>query len=114
MTVLLAAVALWFGLRAVDVGTQKAALNREVSELQTKIKSLQENNQTLQRVISFIHDPDFLAREARRRLNFRAADEKVAFVYPDESKTASAASADSSDESILAKIKNWLYDAFQK
>lgn len=112
-TVVAVLVVLWFGVRALDLGTQKAALNREVSELQTKIDTLKNDNEVLQKFISFTHDADFLAREARRRLNFRAADEHVAFVYPSEEKTASS-SGGSSDEPFLAKIKNWLYDTFRK
>ena len=112
-TVVVVLVVLWFGVRALDLGTQKAALNREVSELKVKIDPLKNDNEVLQKFISFTHDADFLAREARRRLNFRASDEHVAFVYPSEEKTASS-SADSSKEPFLAKIKNWLYDVFQK
>lgn len=112
-TVVAVLVVLWFGVRALDLGTQKAALNREVSELQTKIDTLKKDNAVLQKFISFTHDADFLAREARRRLNFRAADEHVAFVYPSEDKLASS-SADSSQESFLVKVKDWLYDVFRK
>lgn len=112
-TVVAVLVVLWFGVRALDLGTQKAALNREVSELKVKIDTLKNDNEVLQKFISFTHDAGFLAREARRRLNFRAADEHVAFVYPSEEKTASS-SDDSSGDSFLAKIKNWLYDTFRK
>ncbi|MEK7195022.1 MAG: septum formation initiator family protein [Patescibacteria group bacterium] len=112
-TVVAVLVVLWFGVRALDLGTQKAALNREVSELQTKINTLTKDNKVLEKFISFTHDADFLAREVRRRLNFRAADEHVAFVYPSEDKTASA-SEELSEKSLLAKVKDWLYDVFQK
>ena len=112
-TVVIVLVVLWFGIRALDLGTQKAALNREVSELETKIDTFKKDNEILQKFISFTHDADFLAREARRRLNFRSADEHVAFVYPSEEKPASA-SSDSSGKSFLAKIKTWLYDTFRK
>ena len=100
------------GMPIIFCGVLKSDAS-SIEELKVKIDPLKNDNEVLQKFISFTHDADFLAREARRRLNFRASDEHVAFVYPSEEKTASS-SADSSKEPFLAKIKNWLYDVFQK
>ncbi len=78
--------------------------------MEAKINDLESDNSYLEKVVGYLKNPSFLQKEARLKLNYKASEEKVAFIYPDESAKAGSASGNFNKQ--LAQMPNyvkWVY-----
>lgn len=100
----------WLGFSFIKIKIQENLVNKEVESLEAKISNLEDDNSYMEKIISYLKNPLFLQKEARLKLNYKAYEEKVAFVYPDES--AKAGSGSNNFDKQLAQIPNymkWVY-----
>lgn len=74
--------------------------------MEAKISDLESDNSYIERVIGYLKNPSFLQKEARLKLNYKAFEEKVAFIYQDES--AKAGSASDNFDKQLVQMPNYL------
>lgn len=102
LLVLLVVAIGWLGLSLIKTKLQKDIVNKEVVELEVEIADLENENLQLEDLVGRSSDV-FLEKEARTKLNYKAPDEQVAFVYPDESAKRSSTS---DDKSLDARIEN--------
>lgn len=101
----------WLGVSAYHARQDKQKTAQQVSNVNTKISTLEKDNTMAQQVLEYLKNPEYLAKEVRLKLNFKAADEQVAYVYQEEKNPAAASVVtDDHPTSLLAKIKNWLYN----
>jgi len=104
----------WLTLSFIKIKLHKNIVNKEVVELEEKIKGFESNNSFLERFIGYMTNPSYLEKEARLKLNYKAPGEEVVFIYPDENgANASSASADFNKQ--LAQMPNylkWVYYLF--
>ena len=96
----------WLSLSFIKIKLQSDIVNKEVGDLETKIGGLEESNSSLDKLIGYLKHPSFLDKEARLKLNYKSADEEVAFVYPDLNPKTSSGSPDTRE--LLAKMPNYL------
>lgn len=96
-----------FSLSLIQVTLERMAYDEEVEILRNKIKEAEENQQHLERSVSFLSDKSFLERQARIKYNLKYSGEEVAFIYPSDAKIESAISSDLENSSNL--IKWWRY-----
>lgn len=96
----------WLGFSFIKIKTQENLVNKEVKILEAKVSDLEDSNSYMEKIISYLKNPLFLQKEARLQLNYKASEEKVAFVYPDES--AKAGSASNNFDKQLAQMPNYL------
>lgn len=109
LAVLIPAVG-WLGFSFIKINLHSDLVNKEVQGLEAKIANLEEENFNLEKILGYFNSQSFLEREARLRLNYKGADEEVAFVYPDEGVVAGSASMNTSEQ--LEKLPNpakWVY-----
>ncbi|MDP3697511.1 MAG: hypothetical protein Q8R55_05865 [Candidatus Taylorbacteria bacterium] len=96
----------WLGFSFIKIKLQENLVNKEVRGLEAKINDLESDNSYMEKIISYLKNPSFLQKEARLKLNYKAFEEKVAFVYPDESAKAGSASNDFNKQ--LAQMPNYV------
>jgi len=106
--VLLAAIG-WLSLSLFSVRSQKQQISKEVTDTQAKIAALERENASLKEFLAFAEHPSFLEREARLRLNYKAPDEQVAFVYPDDEKRASPSFEGTGKPSVFSRVADWFF-----
>ncbi len=80
-TVLLAILIVWVGIRAWTVHTQQSGADLQVVDMERKIDALQKENEKLQRLADYYKSSTYLEKQARLKLNYKAPDEQVVFVY---------------------------------
>ena len=97
----------WLLISAYQVKQEKTTSAEQVGNVRAKMNSLERENAYVQQFISYLQNPEFLAKEARLKLNYKAADEQVAYVYLEEKK-AFAESPTEEQDNFLGKIKDWL------
>ena len=107
LTVGLLLLLAWLLISFLDMNSKKAVLNKELFGYSAKIEQVKKNNEELRQFISFFNIPGFLEREARIRLNYKAPDEQVVYVYRDERTPSPAAPSDFI--SNLPNYKKWWY-----
>ena len=106
--ILLAAIG-WLSLSLFSVRSQKQQIGKEVTYARTKISALERENAALKEFLAFAEHPSFLERELRLRLNYKAPDEQVAFVYPDDEKPASPSFEGTGKPSVFSRLADWLF-----
>jgi len=83
-------VATWLGLLAFGTWRAQQTADRQVRELEAKISDVQRENNKLESVRGQYQNPAYLEKQARAKLNYKAPDETVVFVYPDDKKPGSS------------------------
>ncbi len=102
---LISALALWLILSSLNLNSQRAVVDREVKNVEAKIKEVQKDADYLNKFLAYFQTPAFLEKEARLKLNYKAQGEEVVFVYRD--KNAKKVSDSISFEELLARTPNY-------
>jgi cell division protein FtsB len=109
LTGFLAVVLVWLLLSAAHATLRSMAARRELAELESRITDQRRGNERLQRQVERMREPAWLALLARARLNWRAPDETVVFVYKSEkSDTISPPQTAPDARSNVRKWWDWL------
>ncbi len=104
-TALTIVIVLWLTLSSINLSSQKDMVNREVKNVEVKIKEVQNDVNYLNKFLAYFKTPAFLEKEARLKLNYKAQGEEVVFVYKD--KNAKKVSDSISFEELLGKLPNY-------
>lgn len=110
LSVVLVGVVAWLGIGVVHVYQQRKQTDQQVANVRAKMEILQKENDALKKILGYLKNPEYLAREARLKLNLIKPDEQVAYVYPEEKKPIpTPVVKNNEDQSLLEKIKDWWY-----
>ena len=104
-TVLAGFVALWLTFSSINLTSQRSVVDSGVKNIEPKIKEVQDNTDYLNKFLAYFQTPDFLEKEARLKLNYKALGEEVVFIYKD--KNIKNVSDSISFEELLARIPNY-------
>ncbi|OGN30270.1 MAG: hypothetical protein A3I26_02155 [Candidatus Yanofskybacteria bacterium RIFCSPLOWO2_02_FULL_43_10] len=104
-TALISVIALWLTLSSVNLSSQKDTVNKEVGNVEAKIKEVQNDTEYLNKFLTYFKTPAFLEKEARLKLNYKAQGEEVVFIYKD--KNAKKVSDSISFEELLDRTPNY-------
>jgi cell division protein FtsB len=107
LTIGILALLLWLGVSVLNLRAKKDMLEKEIYGYSSKIEQIKKNNGELREFLSFFNIPGFLERQARIKLNYKAPEEQVVYVYRDDS----IPSVESTDNFIenLPNYKKWWY-----
>jgi cell division protein FtsB len=109
VTVVLLALAGWFGYKGLKIHEQRVSTAAEVSEMESRIADLSRNNQFLASSSAYFGSDAYLERQARLKLNYKLPDEQVAFVYKDTGTKDAAKVANGPDLKNLPNWEKWWY-----
>jgi cell division protein FtsB len=110
LTGILIVIVAWLGIGVWNVHHQKEETDQQVLNIRTKIENLEKENSTIKKILGYLKNPEYLAREARLRLNYKQPDESVAYIYPEEKKASPTPVVKKPEsQSVLEKIKDWWY-----
>lgn len=98
----------WLFLSFIKINLHENIVNKEVGDLNAKLDNLTKDNSSLEKFIEHLNNPSFLEKEVRLRLNYKAPDEEVVFIYPDNNARASS-SKDFSRQNTPYYIRWWRY-----
>ena len=104
-TALIVIIALWLALSSVKLASQRAAVDKDVSGVETKIREVQDDTDYLNKFLAYFQTPAFLEKEARLKLNYKAQGEEVVFIYKD--KNIKNIHDPINFEELLARIPNY-------
>ncbi len=104
-TTLVGIFALWLTLSSINLSSQKDTVDKEVKNVEAKIKEVQNDTDYLNKFLAYFQTPAFLEKEARLKLNYKAQGEEVVFVYKD--KNPQKVSDQTGLEELLTKIPNY-------
>ncbi len=79
--------------------------DREVKNVESKIKEVQNDTDYLNKFLDYFKTPAFLEREARLKLNYKSQGEEAVFIYKD--KNTKKALESISFEELLGKLPNY-------
>ncbi len=99
----------WLALSFIKIKLHENIVNKEAEELGVKISNLEKSNSLIEKFIVYMSNPSFIERQARIKLNYKAQDEEVVFIYPDNSAKASFSSENLKNEPPPNYIKWWYY-----
>ena len=102
---LVGALSFWLIFSSIKLSSQKDAVNKEVKNIEGKIKEVQDDTDYLNKFLVYFQTPAFLEKEARLKLNYKAQGEEVVFIYKD--KNPKKVSDSISIEKLLAKMSNY-------
>jgi len=105
LTICLILLLVWLGYRSWQIRDQRAGIDSQVKELKSRVTSLEDNNKFLASSSAYFASDAYLERQARLKLNYKFADEQVAFVYKDTSVKVSSPSPEFKTQ--LAEMPNW-------
>src|SRR5258708_893694 len=103
-TVALAALAVLFARKTLQIHAQRAEVASEVKDMQSRADEVRRNNQFLASSSAYFGSDAYLERQARLKLNYKLPDEKVAFVYKD---TSVKKSPEPDFKAQIAQMPNW-------
>jgi|SRR3989338_11511255 len=106
-TVLACVVVLWLVLSSMNLNAQKERVNKEVKNVEAKIKEVQKDTDYLNKFLANFQTPSFLEKEARLKLNYKVQDEEVVFIYRDKNTDTDKGSDSISFEELLNKMPNY-------
>jgi cell division protein FtsB len=107
-TAIIAVFSVWILFSVVSVEMEKSEVKKEEDNIKAKIGDVTQDNKQLEKFIENFDNPEFLKKEARLRLNYKAPDEEVVFVHRDlNSKKVSSAGEFLEDN--LPNYKKWWY-----
>jgi len=101
----------WLSFSAWNIHGQKEKAGEQVSNIRGKIEALEKNNAYVEKLLEYMKNPEYIARQVRAKLNYKAADEEVAYVYLEEAKKATETPREEGQR-LVAKVKDWLYNLF--
>ena len=105
LTIGLVALLVWLGDRSWQIRAQRADTDVQVKDLESRVASLEYNNQFLASSSAYFASEAYLERQARLKLNYKLPDEQVAFVYKDTS--VKIASPSQEFKAHLAEMPSW-------
>ena len=105
VTIGLLALLVWLGYKGWQIRIQRAGTDIQVKDLEFRVADLERNNQFLASSSAYFASDAYLERQARLKLNYKLADEQVAFVYKDTS--VKFASSSQEFKTQLAEMPNW-------
>jgi len=105
LTALAGVLALWLTLSSINLTSQRGMTDKEVKNVESKIKEVQNDTDYLNKFLDYFKTPAFLEREARLKLNYKSQGEEVVFIYKD--KNAKKESDSISLEELLARMPNY-------
>jgi len=104
-TVLMGVIVLWLTFSSIDLNSQKDVVGREVKNVENKIKEVQKDTDYLNKFSAYFQSSAFLEKEARLKLNYKAQEEEVVFIYKDNNIKKESNSI--SFEDLLSKMPNY-------
>ena len=104
-TALAGVLVLWLTLSSVNLNSQRNIVDKDVKNIEAKIKEVQKDTDYLNKFLAYFETPAFLEKEARLKLNYKAQGEEVVFIYKD--KNAKKVSESVSFEELLKKLPNY-------
>ena len=105
ITIGLAVLLVWLGYKVWQIRIQRSDRDIQVKDLESRAVGLELNNQFLASLSAYFASDVYLERQARLKLNYKLADEQVAFVYKDTS--VKVASPSQEFKVQLAEMPNW-------
>jgi len=109
LTVPLLFVSVWILFSVISIETEKDKIKKEEANIEHKITNIRQDNASLEKYIKNFENPEFLEKEARLRLNYKALGEEVVFVHRDANfQKASLSEEFSEDLPSYKKWWNWL------
>lgn len=111
-SIILVLALVWIGRSAISAYQQVQLVHEEEANLEAKIAVLELANAALQADINQNNDPEYLERQAKIQLNYRPADERVAFVYRTAATTPASKSFDAPTVGV-AKYWSWFKKLFR-
>lgn len=111
-TVALIAGLVWMGAALLSVRQESRMIKKEQGDLSAKIASLERDNAALRDEINQSGDVEFMERLVKAKLNYRLADEQVAFVYFTPVSDAQASGSSAEQASGMSKYWRWLKGLF--
>jgi len=112
LTVILAAALIWLGNAAYHVYNQRATVQFQMDDLESKLARVQQDNQFLASASAYFKSDEYLEKQARLELNYKLSDEQVAFIYPDKAEKVASASSESGGFN-LSDWKSWFKNLFK-
>jgi len=103
-TALASIVVLWLILSSINLNLQKIRVEKEIDNVEAKIQEVQKDTEYLNKFLAYFKTSDFLEKEARLKLNYKAQGEEVVFVYKDKSVKKEIYSV--SFDELLSKMPN--------
>src|SRR3989344_1542622 len=92
LTVPLLFLSVWILFSVISVEMKKDEIKKEEANIESKMTSIKRDNASLEKYIKNFENPEFLEKEARLRLNYKASGEEVAFVHRDTNSQKSSSS----------------------
>jgi len=109
LTIPLAFLSVWILFSVISVEIEKDEIKKEEANIESKIINIERDNVSIERYIKNFENPEFLEKEARIRLNYKASGEEVVFVHRDaNSQKASSSEGFSEEPPNYKKWWNWL------
>ncbi|MBI4158446.1 MAG: hypothetical protein HY505_02415 [Candidatus Yanofskybacteria bacterium] len=108
LTVPLVFLSVWILFLVISVETEKDGINKEEANIESKMTNIRRDNASLERYIKNFENPEFLGKEARLRLNYKAFGEEVVFVHRDINSQKASSSEEFSTEEP-SNYKKWRY-----
>jgi len=100
----------WLVLSVINVASHTNTLEEKESDLRNKSVKIEGDNEVLVREIEHAQNPSFLEKEARVKLNLKAPDEEVLFVYGTELVSPELSpESESINLEDLPNFKKWIY-----
>lgn len=73
---------IFIGFSLVKVINSKTKIDKEISDMDVKIRKLEEENQRMKEQTGAILNPEFIKKEAKRRLNLQEEGENLIIIKP--------------------------------
>lgn len=97
-------VVLLLALSSVNLNLQRDSVDREVGNMEAKIREVQKDMDYLNKLSDYFKTSDFLEKQARLKLNYKAQGEEVVFVY--KNKNVKNEDYSISIEELLSRMSN--------
>ena len=86
---------------------QKAAVSRQVKDLEAKIEALKKEEEKQKSLEAYLNSESYLEKQARLRLNFKKEGEEAVFVYRNDEPVKTPAGKSGNENPFLKKLKEW-------
>ncbi|HXK41064.1 MAG TPA: septum formation initiator family protein [Candidatus Paceibacterota bacterium] len=108
-TVFISVASVWILFSVISVEIEKDEIKKEEANIEFKITNIKRDNASLEGYIKNFKNPEFLEKEARLRLNYKASGEEVVFVHRDinSQKASSSGTGPSQRTEEPPNYKKW-------